>query len=436
MSKILTKGLKVTKKSTAVLPVFLLASLGLVTSCTEVKKNEQSSILESVSVSEASKLEVEGKSTEASEMYSRIGEILLSKPEGVIHAQKMFKKSLELNANDSKANIYSSLLSPVLTTQGFLTRFSEVLQKSGKVDINASMQNLAKLNIKEFTEFALVMPSGKSEAKNFEDLRKFVRQEYVQELESSIKKLDSIKSEKIVLSYADLSSYSGKILTSTAMNEAAIAREVENASKVSNKEYTVDNYDIKALKIILKSQKNALTIASSVGLSGFEEVAEKIKSTSAKTDKEIIAAIRSQPNLLNIDGSKEDLREIFNSTEEVLNDLIDFSKISNEMCGSESKSTTLSSRICVTQAGADKINELLMFVVGPKSIIVGYDKNGEEVLVDLDLRALIDSRTSNLQELLPREFDANGKALNIVDHTFGGIIPNADLISKLKSVVK
>ncbi|MEA9355100.1 hypothetical protein SHI21_02755 [Bacteriovorax sp. PP10] len=423
-----------TKKSTMVLNLLVLSSLGLlVTGCSEPDGKKAP-----LSKTEANKLEELGKKAEAAEMYSRIGEILLSKPEGIIHAQAMFKKSLELNAHDGKANIYSSVLSPLLTTKGFLNRFGDLLQKEAKTDINASKEKLAKMNVQEFTELALVMPAGKASAKNAEDLRKFIRQEYVQELGASIKKLENIKAEKTVLSYLDISrSYS--VTTSESrgtMDDAAIEREVEHASTVSNKQFVVDNYDIKALKIILKSQKNALTIASSIGLTGFEEVAAKIKSTSAKTDKQIIAAIRTQPNLFKIDGSKEDLKDIFDHTEEVMNDLIDFSKISKEVCGAEDRKENLASNVCVTEASADKINELLMFVVGPKSVLIGYDANNEEVLVDVNLRGLIDSRVSSLQELLPTKFDSKGRAVDVADQTFGGIIPNGDLISKFKTVIK
>ena len=432
------------KKSTMVLNLLVLTSLGfLAAGCNDVDGKKPT-----VSTKEASKLEEQGKNAEAADMYSRIGEILLSKPEGIIHAQEMFKKSLKLDPNDAKANIYSSLLNPVLTSKGFLTRFSAQLEKNGNVDVAAEKEKLAKMNVKEFTEFALTMPSGKTAAKNYEDVRKFIREDFVQELDASIKMLDNVKAERTVLSYLDLSSSkaaptssaTSAVITSSdapkSWDEAAIEREVEHASTVANKEYVVDNYDIKALKIILKTHKNALTIATSIGLSGVEEVVAKIKSTSAKTDKQIIAAIKSQPQFLNIEASKEELTTIFDHTEEVMNDMIDFSKISKEVCGTDARKANLASNICVSEAAADKINELLMFVVGPKSVLLGYDANNEEVLVEVNLRGLVYTRVFSFQELLPTKFDSNGKAVDVADQTFGGIIPNGDLISKLKTVVK
>ncbi|MBY0415661.1 MAG: hypothetical protein K2Q18_15920, partial [Bdellovibrionales bacterium] len=80
--------------------------------------------------------------------------------------------------------------------------------------------------------------------------------------------------------------------------------------------------------------------------------------------------------------------------------------------------------------------EILGFVVGPKRIVLGLDDSGKEVEVEVDVRALLKTKTASLQELLPNKFDAKGKAVDVKDLTFKGIIPNGDLIEKMKTVVR
>lgn len=423
-----------TKQSTTFFNVVLISSLGLSVSCS--KPTNQASNKNTFSTVLASQLLKEGKAEEAAEMYSRIGEILLSRPEGIVHAQVMFQKSLELNPNDNKANIYSALISPALTAKGFLTRFKNPSENSSETSQMIALEKkILASGVKEFIDFALVLPEGKKAAKNMEDIRKFYRREYTKELGNSIDKLENIKSDKFSVDL-NISSYGSNKIQQSAASCILSGNEVYNCEELqAPAKRNIDSYDLKALKIILKTEKNALTIAYSIGLEGFEEAATKLGNIEGRTDKEVVNAIKSQPNLLKIEGSKEDLRQIFDHTEEVMNDLIDFTKISKEICYADNNKSNIA-ETCLSEAASERINEILMYTVGPKAFVIGHDKNNEEVLVDVNLRALMDSKVTSLQELLPNEFDSAGKAVNVKDLTFSGIIPNADLISKLKTVVK
>jgi tetratricopeptide (TPR) repeat protein len=421
----------VLKKSTVFHSVVLISTLGISMSCSQsVKKGS----LKTTTIA-AAQLANEGKVNEAAEMYSRIGEILLSRPEGITHAQEMFKKAIELNPNDNKANLYSALISPILSAQGFGTRFKKIYPNVEKLE-----KSLVDSGIQEIIDFALVMPAGKTVAKKAEDVRKYYLDELAKEIGNSLVKLDNIKSDKFSIEL-NLSSYK------TNKNSETYCRLLENgdydcetfefALKGKSVKRNIDSYDIKAIKSILKTQKNALTVAYSFSLEGAEEVSAIFdKSKSKMTDKEVVSALNTQPNFLKIQGSKDDLRQIFSHTEDVLNDLIDFSKISKEICHNEERKDDVAANLCVSEAAADKANEILMFVVGPKSITLGHNINGEEVTVEINLRGLLDSKVSSLQELLPSKFDSQGKAIDFKDLTFAGLIPNADLITKLKTVVK
>jgi hypothetical protein len=424
----------VTKKSTVMLNLTLISLIGISSSCSKHSQKKESQLSSSL----ASQLSAQGKVSEASDMYSRIGEILLSRPEGVFHAESMFKKSLELNPYDNKANIYSAVIAPVLTTKGFLKRFKNIATEN-ELQAKELEQRINDSGVKEFIDFALVMPAGKKAAISMEDVRSFYRNEYAKELENSITKLNNIKSDKFSIDL-NISAYQSKKTSSSICkvdsDGAFICDELKAQELQGTVRRSVDAYDLKALKIILKTQKNAMKLAYSVGLEGFENVNILLSRNENNTDKMIVDAIRSQPNLLKIDGTKEDLRDIFNHSEEVMNDLIDFSKISKEVCNNENRTSNIANNICVSEQAADKINEILMFVVGPKSVVLGLDKDGSEVSVEVDLRALLDSKVTSLQELLPNKFNAEGRATDVRDLTFAGIIPNADLLAKLKTVVK
>lgn len=426
------------KNLTVLFQLALVTSLGLTTGCKQTETNKSPS--HAVSAIAAEQLVQAGKIDEAAEMYSRVGEILLSRPEGIVHANEMFKKSLALNSSHSKSNVYSAMMAPLLSVKGFLPRFKNVIgtDKSDLNRVTSLEKQIREKEVQEFIDFALVMPADTMPAARIDDVRKFVRNEYVKELKNSIRKLDNIQAENFVMNlnistYKEPAKEQYSSCPYTGDNE--ITCQSVPARKNSNIKYSVDKHDIKALKIILKTKKNALTLANSIGLVGFEAIAGKLNNKRS-TDQEVISAIRSQKNLLKIEGSRDELNEIFTHTEEVLNDLIDFARISKEVCHSKDRENNIANNICVTEAAAEKINELLMFVVGPKSVVLGQDQDGEEVSVEIDLRALLNSRVSSLQELLPTKFDSRGKAIEVKDLTFAGIIPNADLITKLKAVAK
>lgn len=423
-----------TKKTTLLLNLAVLSTLGLATGCNEANTEKVKS---STSTSKANSLIEEGKTSEAAEVYARIGEILLGTPQGIFHSEEMFSKSLSINPNNERANIYSAVLAPQLTLKGYLKRFNILDNSKNKSNIAQSEKEINKLGLKEFTDFFLVMPKGTVEAKNMEDLRKFVRNEYVKELDNSIKKLEKIKEANLVLAL-DLNQYNKnkvKTVVCTVDTAGEYICDDEKAFLYEAK-YNVDKYDIKALSIILRTQRNALTIVNSIGLQGFEDVVAKVKALSNKSDREVVAAIKSQPKLLKLEGTRQDVVDIFDHVEETMNDLIDFSKISKEVCNSVERKDNLANSICVSEEAAEKIRDALTYVVGPKEVVLGVDAKGEDVTVEVNARALIDSQVANLQELLPTKFDSAGKAIAVKDLTFKGIIPNADLIKKLKTVVK
>lgn len=426
------------KKSTILLNATFISLMAFGAGCSQ-KQAESTSTISTI---KADQLSAQGNVNEASEMYARIGELLLSTPEGVIHANDMFLKSLELDVRNDKANFYSALISPPLTMKGFITRF-KVLNENDKIEAEQMRileEKIKASGVKEFIDFALVLPKGKTPAKNLEDVRKFYRHDYVSALSKSLIKLDNIKSEHFTLdlniaAYNNQSSANPVCVTKTDSTECE-TYVFTSTKKTDRIRYAVDNYDLKALKIILKTQKNALVLAYSVGLEGYENIVARLGKMAKPTDRDIVAAIKNEPNFLKIDGNRDDLKDLFDHTEEVMNDLIDFSKISKEICEAENRKDHIAQNICVSEAAAEKISDILMYVVGPKSVVIGRDSEDKDVTIEVNLRALLNEKVTSLKQILPNKFDANGKAIDLKDATFGGIFPNGDLLSKFKQVVR
>lgn len=418
------------KKFTVLCNISLLSLVALTTACSDSKINK--SATSTLTTVEASKLIDAGKNEEGADIYSQMGEVLMSRPEGVVYADMMFMKSLEAHSFNNKANLYSAILSPAMTLKGYVARVKPLAKdEDSKEALKQLEERIRETQVKEFIDFALITPKGKANMNKLDDVRKFIRNEYAAELKSSLAKLDKLSGDiELKINYTD----KDKASLSSCRDANECFREISLVKKPSI--IKVDAYDVKALRILMKTQRNALLIATSIGLNGAEEALELSNQGKITNDQEAVAAIKSLPGLLKIEGSKDDLREIFDHSEEVMNDLIDFSKISDKLCGNESRTSHAFDSICVSEVAADKISETLLFVAGPKALTLGHNEQGEEVTVEVDLKALINSNVSSLQELLPNKFDQNGRAKDLKDHTFLGIIPNGDLLSKIKTVVR
>ncbi len=411
----------------------LVSLLAFTAACSDPKVNKSSS--KALTTVEASKLIDAGNNEEGAEVYARMGEILLTKAEGTVYAEAMFAKSLEAHSFNNKANLYSAVLGPAMTLKGYVSRAKPLAtDEYSKEALKELEQRIRASEIKEFIDFALVPKADKKQMMKMDDVRKFLRNEYAIELKNSLEKLDKVKSD-VVLNFSN--SPMKKRYESGQSCDSGVDQCVQQISfSAAPSTIRIDSYDLKALKILLKTQRSALLIASSIGLNGYEELSDMAEKGKIGSDRDAVAAIKSIPELLKIEGSKDDLREIFDHSEEVMNDLIDFSKISAKICNMESRSSNAFESICVSEMAAEKINEILLFVAGPKSLVLGKNEQGEDVMVEVDLKALINSNVSSLQELLPNKFDSKGRAIDLKDHTFAGIIPNGDLLSKLKTVVR
>lgn len=407
-----------------------ISSLAFLTSCSEPSSKGALKL----SSSHAQSLYNEGKLAESSDLYARVGEALISSPNGGIFlAEEMFQKSLSIDSTNSKANFYSAILAPQMTMKGFVPRFKKL--SNDKISINKFENEISELGLPEVTDFYLKLKPGAVEAKELEDLRRFVRNEYAKELKNSLAKISLISGKNFKI-LPVINEEKTQICEVDSSGNAIICKDEEVKQKAVS--VYIDEHDVKALKVSFSAMRSALLLSTSIGLKGVEEVSRKLeqkKQSSKKvSDKEIVDLLKTRPDFLRFEGSKNDLREIFLAKEEIIEDLIDFSKVRSELCDKSLRKNNLVKEICIDAETADRLSEVLTYIVGPKEILLGYDEDGREVSVEVNLRALVDSELTSLQDLLPNKFSKEGKILELKDPTFAGMIPNGDLLQKLKIV--
>ena len=414
---------------TAGTALFIL-SLSLVASCTQSSNTSSSN---KISTSNAQTLYKEGNLSESSELYARVGESLLSSPNaGVLLAEEMFQKSLTIDSANPKANFYSAILAPKLTLKGFIPRFKKL--HSNKKIIEKYESQIQDFGLPELTNFLWKLKPGTLEARELEDLRRFVRSEYAHELKNSLRKIALLEGKKFKL-IPMVNENREEVCQVNEKNK--IVECIDQGTKAKALSVTVDEHDVRALKVTYSTMRSSLLLGTTIGLQGYEDISAKVKAKSQKkalSDKDIVEVLATRPDFLRFEGSKEDLRELFLAKEEIIEDLIDFSKLRSELCNSSQRKDNLAKEICIDEDSADQLTNTLSFLIGPKEIVLGLDENGEEVSVEINLRALIDSGLTSLQDLMPKKFSKEGKALDYKDPTFAGIIPNGDLLLKLKLI--
>jgi len=414
------------KTKTLSLAVLSLASM-LTVSCSNSNPNVKK---ESLSQVQVNSLVSAGKTNEAAALLSTMAErILLNSPENILAADELFNKALELNKNDPKANLYSSFTSLTKVTKGFAKRFNSLLTPEQKAELKRIENDMNNKGLYDLVDFANNIQDSKKNVSNYKDAKKFLKSELLQEIKNSSVRISLINDQKFQLIVPNKSS----VEACAYSEEAGWNCETEKAKSV--KQIAFDQYDAKAIKSIFKSYETELTIALMFNTDDLQLAAKEIQSHEKSTDQEVVAIIKKYPNLLKIE-SKDDLRTVFQNTESVLNEFIDFASMRDSLCNEEVRSNHLSGPICIDDEQLENMKQGITLIAGPSEILIGKDQNGNDVEILVNLRAWEESSFKGLQSLLPNSFDENGKAKSIKDKTFGGLFPNGDFLEKMENVKK
>lgn len=408
--------------------LFMTASLMTLASCAK----QTAVVKKPVSEIQAASLLDQGKPDEAASVYSRIGELLLTNPAGVIHANEMFNKALSLNKNDPKANLYSSAIAPALLAQGFTRRFNSILNDKQRARLKEIEERTNAEGIQELIDFATTLSAGKTNVRTYKEAKKVLQNELLAELIKSTEKINAIKVKNFSIGITRA------VKKGTDINCEQIDQNwtcTESSKAPMPLALNVDQYDLQALRATYKTYETELRILTLLNVDDLEAVVNQSKKKDALSDREATTLLKKYPALFKID-SKADLVQLFNQSESILNDFLDFASMRETLCENSDRTEHIAGQICVSENEEDQLKEIITLLAGPNLFTLGLDENGREVEILLNLRAWEKTSFTGLQDLLPDQFDEEGRALDLKDKTFGGLFPNGDFLEKLKQIKK
>lgn len=381
------------KCSKAFLATVLLSSL--LVSCSNDLKSKRIP----PSQSAASQLIKSGKLVEASAMLSSLAEESLKDPKNILKADVEFTTALELNEKDPRANFYSAFTSLTAVTQGFAVRFENFLDEKQKIELKKAEERIIQTGASDLIAFATKMHPNMHQVSTMKDARKFLRKELLEELKNSQKKLENVNS-------------------SITLN-------------ISDKPITLDEHDLKLIKSTFRVYETAVRIALLFNLDDIDAAFKEAEEKNIVTDKQTVELLKRYPDLFKL-SSNEDLKSSLNGLEDVLNSYIEFSTARDSLC-TEERSQSALGMICIDDETAEVLKQYNLLLAGPSMLTIGKDEDGRAIEILVNLRAWENSSFQGLQSLLPVSFNKDGKINDVADKTFKGLIPNGDLIEKLKN---
>lgn len=381
------------KRSKAFFATILLSTL--LVSCSNDLKSKKIP----PSQAQASQLIKAGKLDEASAMLSSLAEESLKDAKNILKADVEFTTALELNEKDPRANFYSAFTSLTAVAQGFSVRFDNFLDEKQKIELKKAEQKIIETGASDLIAFATKMHPKMHEVSTMKDARKFLRVELIEALKESHKKLENVGS-------------------GITLN-------------ISEKPITLDEHDLKLIKATFRAYETTLRMALLFNLDDLDAAFKEAENKNVVTDKQTIELIKRYPDLFKL-SSNEDLRSALNGLEDILNSYIEFSTARDSLCTAE-RAQNILGMICIDDETAEVMKQYNLLLAGPTSLSIGSDENGNAVEILVNLRAWENSNFQGLQSLLPVSFNAQGKVNDVADKTFKGLIPNGDLIEKLKN---
>lgn len=386
-----------------------------------------------------------GKNQEAANKYVRLGEILLS-TEGFTYSDEMFDKALELDEYNDKANFYSAVVKPKMIFKGFFARLRKLATNNQRKHMDKFEKDIKGRNIPEIEEFISQMPKDKSSFNTFEEIRLFMQNEYIPELQKSVLKLEKIsmtpfeilfnksrygkKKEEWGYSYS-CQEYNGQ--WSCYSYSYSTAR----SDNYRNEKFKIGPVEISLLKSTVKTQINMTILSSFFSLDNAKEIVSKIKSldnTNKITDESVVNIINQQHETFMVYDASQ-FTDFIKNGEEVLQDLLNFTTMQDELCKNTERKLNLVTSFCMSPDDVDDIKQALLLVAGPTMIELGVNKyTGKPVKIVIDMNSFFLNMVTDLKELLPVAFNSKGRAVEFADPTFSGLFPYGDLTFKLKLI--
>lgn len=369
------------------------------------------------------------------DMLAELGETALEVPSSSMTAIVAFEESLKLDSQNGKSNFYSAILMPVLSFQGFSVRIADILTPKETESLTSYILNqIGSEEIRGVVSSFLKDQAAGNVFKTPTEVQQFLK-ELLPVLEESKKRLEIASNHpgfNLTFNYANwgnkrIFGIGGPIRTTVSLNsvEAESAKSAITTLSIWLKMLAAYNLD------------DAIAIRDkyiSLGKDALRNI----------TFKRVVDELKQYPKLLtlNADGAS-----LLKSARDDISGALDGIKVVSNMLSINNgernnylvPDITRYEQYLACRAGSCVMDDVLS---GPYAVSVGQDVKEAgglmiEKLVLLNGAILFHQPISDFKALLPTAFDSTGrKARAIPDVTFGGIVPNGDLIRTYCSLTR
>ena len=377
---------------------------------------------------------------EKAEKYALLGQSALETPRSAHLAIVAFEEALKLDEQNAKANFYSALLLPVLSLKGISVRMAEIVTPKYAQEVTDSiLKRISKSEIRSVVSALLNDASAEAVFKTPSEVQQFMTEKLLPTLEESQRRLE------IVSQHSDFK---------VTFNFGNWGYAKLHTLNFFNTTVTLDQIEVKSAKTAMKGMTVWVAIAAAYNLDDAMALRDKYLSKDRQsrrhvTFRDIVEDLKQYPKLLTLNSKTliANGADLLKNARENISEAVESTKIIANMLGTnkaEREGKLIPAfreynHYAQCRLGSCVIDDILS---GPFAVPIGREgkwnnKDGQwqkgpnqQRTVLVDGTVIFYHPISDLKSLLPTEFDASGKlAKTFPDVTFGGIVPNGDLLS-------
>lgn len=350
---------------------------------------------------------------EKARRLTKLGEQLLESPRSAEFALEMFEKALSLFRTNSAANFYAAVLKPIHTLQGIPVRLNDLVGSSAiKKFINSTLRNVKNNDAYTFFNGLLRGKRPQETFKISSEAQEFLVMELLPALELSLNRLAIVEDDEHFITSFDYRHWqSGWHMKSTI---------------------SFGDAEVHSLKSALIGLKTLLKMASAYNMDAAISLYRQFKDQ-RHTLKEGVSAIQSYPIVLTLNpGAAGRLTSILSDVSDAIEGVRTVAWILSSRQVKDNFPLSPMSEASYSEFIKD-LNDLTELLSGPTEIDFGdfgQTDNGTKTMIHFT--AWLSNPIPDLKTLLPVEFDKSGnKIITFPDLSFGGIVPNRDLVRAL-----
>jgi len=356
---------------------------------------------------------------EKAKRLAKIGELLLETPRGAELAAEIFEEALSFDQENGKANFYAAILKPIHALKGTAYRLTKIVTAKAMGDlIEDILSGIGNRDTQNLVSDFLTEARLGDMFKTVSEFQAFLASEFLPALRLSDERL-------------------------------AIVENTENFNLTFNYKHwqngwhfrrsvSFDQAEVRSFRVALKGIATYTKLISAYNVDAALPLRDQFSNRRGVTLKEVVDAIQMQPKALTLNENAGNmLTSILNDISDSIEGLRTIARILNS---DKIRDGYLLHPFKSHRHYANFIKGLNVasdILAGPMAVDIGErkDKKGEEVSVVFNFTALLSNPVSDLKTLMPTEFDKDGKKAAVFpDLSFGGTIPNGDLISAYCSV--